>query len=143
MVTAIANSRWRADEDEETWYGRLGNMLFTIVFLGAVAFAAIWTLVEPWSTYVVQAAFWLALLALLHGVRLLSAIRRAFLAIIGSGLLFLFGQVAVQEQFQEPFVFWPVVIAVGAVLYEHDLGHWIREKWAAREAREQDREDGA
>ena len=142
MLSAIANNRQRAYEDEDTWYGRLRDMLFTVVFLGAVAFGAAWTLVEPWSTYAVQAAFWLALLALLHGVRLLSAIRRAFPAIIGSGLLFLFGQVAVHERFQEPFVFWPVVIAVGAVLYEHDLGHWIREKWAARGAREQDRKDG-
>ncbi len=142
MLEAMANSWKRQDEEEETWYGRLRDTLFTVVFLGAVAFGAVSTLVEPWSTYVVQAAFWLALLLLLHGVRLLSAIRRSFPIVIGSGLLFLFGQVAVHERFQEPFVFWPVVIAVGAVLYQHDLCRWIREKWAARRRPLTARRDG-
>ncbi len=142
MVEAMANSWKRPGEEEATWYGRLRDTLFTVVFLGAVAFGAVSTLVEPWSTYVVQAAFWLALLALLHGVRLLSAIRRSFPIVIGSGLLFLFGQVAVHERFQEPFVFWPVVIAVGAVLYQHDLCRWIREEWAARRRPLTARRDG-
>ena len=60
-------------------------MLLAVLALGGVAYGAVWILVEPWSTRVFQGAFWLALLALLHGLRLLSALRRALPVILLMG----------------------------------------------------------
>ena len=138
-LLSFAEDYFAAVEAQVPWYRRLWDMLLAVLALGGVAYGAVWILVEPWSTRVFQGAFWLALLALLHGLRLLSALRRALPVILLMGLIFLFGQVAVQERFQEPFVFWPIALSVLVVISEHDLTRWATEKWRARQARRQEK----
>ena len=121
------------DDYDDAW-DKLWAALAGIIFLAAIAYGAVWILVEPSSTWVVQGAFWLALLLLLYGLGLLSALRRAFPLVLPMGLIFFFGQVAVQERFQAPFVIGPIGLSLFALIHEHDLARWARRKWRVWQA---------
>ena len=136
-IRTPADNEYHDDEpyyDDEPWYITLKDAVCGALVLGGVAVGAVYVLVEPWAERVFLGALGLAVLALLHGLRLLSAIRDSIGVIVLMAAVFAFGQVAVQERFQEPFIFWPIAISAWAVIYNHDLAQWVRTQWKARKS---------
>lgn len=75
------------------------------------------------------AALSIAAAFVLQALRVVSALHRALPVLLLMAAVFIFGQVAVRESWQEPFVFWPIVISAWMVVAKHDLSRWLLERW--------------
>ena len=134
ILMDIGDALHAGDEAKKPWYEKVFDAFAPALGMVVVAVVALVVLVEPWGLWVAEGALLIAVVFALHALRILSALRRALPVLLAMAAVFIFGQVAVRESWQQPFIFWPVVISVGTVVARHDLSPWVLERW--REWRE-------